>query len=185
MLQVTEIVDLQDGTLAIFRFPRSCTPAQIRDIAGHCRRSGCISADIAVDVLATLWPERLSRTDLHNIIAATPHEGTEARFWSRAERRAAIDSLVDFRLKSAGPDRVATDYLAAEDPVWRILGADTPGHLAIIQRFVDTEPGVLASIRKGNHEKVLAFIDAMAGWSPGDPSPTTHPDLDEPWPGLR
>ena len=185
VLQITEVTDLQDGTFALIMCPREFTEEQIRDTAAHLRRAGCRLMERASISFSTLWPDSHSRADLVAIVAAAPHDGVEALFWTKEERRADLQEVLDFTPDPAVPDRVDTDYFAAEDPVWKVLGCDSPDHLTIIQRFVHSEPGVLASIRKGNHDKVADYIAAVMKWDPADPYPADCPELDDPWPGMR
>jgi hypothetical protein len=87
----------------------------------------------------------------------------------------SVPDDVDFELDRTPPDVVDTDYWAADDPTWRGLGLDDPGFLAFVQRLAGEDARVARALEKGQHDRVLMYIERITAEDPRTLAPLDGP----------
>lgn len=86
---------------------------------------------------------------------------------------------VDFELeREPSLPEVTTSYWAAADPVWADLGLAEPAFLAKVQILAGQDARVARALERGQHDRVLAYLERLTADNPVELAPLDAPLLE-------
>ncbi len=176
-LQVTGIEHLWAGMRSCVEYPDDTSSDLIQSTADSWKERGAVFTEGGANLLTTNWPEELTAAAVRSLLAETvPSDWTVHEVDDEATRAQLLPDEPDFELvrsdlEATGP----VDYWAADDPGWAAVGVTDPGALAYLQTLAVADARVLATIRAGQHQNVLRYLERLT-----EPDPRTLPPLEGP-----
>lgn len=181
-LQVVDVVQPSRSLVTTVEVDRAASEETVQVALERWAHSGATWSEGSAGFLTTSWETWMTQDQITDVIGpdidsdlvqpayiATPDERT----------REALADEVDFELDRTPPEAVTTDYWAGDDPAWAELGRDAPDFLAFVQRLASEDARVARALEKGQHDRVLLFIERITAEDPRTLPPLDGPIFDE------
>ena len=181
-LQVVDLVEPGPGQLTVVELSGSKPEAEVHEALERWTAAGAQWTEGTAGYLTTVWSPGMGEQDIlrvldpdidSGLIEPVTIDGPEGR------ARAALADDVRLELDRTPPEVVITDYWAADDPKWRDRGRDDPDFLAFVQRLASEDARVARALERGQHDRVLLYIERITAEDPRTLPPLDGPIFDE------
>lgn len=175
-LQIVGIESLAEGVWSRFETPDSADQSTINDVAQRFNNFGVTSISGGMGVLVACWMPELTVQQVAEACAVVlPQDWPDPHIVGSGERMTLLRETLQFEIDESTSTPEQVNYWTADDPAWADLGVTDPDMLAYLQTLAAGHPGVLATIRAGQHANVLTFVARLNA-----PNPAALPPLDGP-----